>query len=1065
MNWEQIIQKAGKQFIKKVYQVIDNTRLYVDENSINKIKISMNCKLIGTAMEEVELELAETLEDRPVYIEIMAKYGSDEVTKEIGPYYIYEERYNADKRSYTYILYDELLTAMTKYEPIDIEYPCTIQDFHDALCNKIRINSDVDDMINGNLIMESDIYENIDFTYRDVLNDIYEANGILVGLENRILKKYSLGTNEKVINDDILKNTNIDFGEHYGPINSIVLSRSAESDEIYRRDEQSISENGLCEFKIKDNQLMNLNNRADFLPGLLQQLGGIEYDIFDTELVGWGGFFPLQKVKIETGNNSYYSYCFNSEITYTNGYQEVVYTEMPEESTTDYTASTETDRLATNVSIIANKQNKKIESLIESVQEFTKWDETVQDYEYIVMDDAIGTSIVNLDLIPIETLPKEYSFNLLLNNKMTMNITTPEEILVIGDAHDILGVRFNEDTGKTELVIDKYIYKNATFQFFSSWDNTFILNSTGYYESNISGTSKSVPRTAIARIDFDIPYDNSIIEFEAVTHFAITNFAMIGKLDTELTSLFILDSLYECHWYKNGSQRESTEKIVFKNVPKGKHFIYVKYYKSTNTQMGFDNFRWKITKCGLANEEYQPGKEYVIHNVPIARIMINDDFPFILKNGFNELESDDIEEEPIDNILMKATYLKTTSTNKYFASRVELKTSFTILEDSIVSEVTRQIDGIDFGTKITQNADAVQIAWNQIDETIQFETNQGSAEMVIYNKDNEKIMALNKDGQEFFDGDEYIGKTGVEQVGNSKYIAFSVPIDYNQDIENGMSWGVHNVTDNIYLPILELSEYSMGPKDSGVIGGKLKLLNCDLQVDGTHVLQVGNVVMQGDAMSGSMAFLDTERERTFMLITPASEEFHEGDNITILDDIQIYDNTEGKHIFKVGLTNQSTFITNEGYISTYQANVTDTLDVHGVFTCYSSATIKGNLTVQDSITATNNISGRDIYGHLHETSHESYKKDIEKYNKEAIKEILNTDIYSFKYKDDKDNKTNIGAVIGESYRCSKEIISADEKHIDLYSMVALCFKAIQEQQEEIERLKKRLKGESNEINS
>ena len=57
--------------------------------------------------------------------------------------------------------------------------------------------------------------------------------------------------------------------------------------------------------------------------------------------------------------------------------------------------------------------------------------------------------------------------------------------------------------------------------------------------------------------------------------------------------------------------------------------------------------------------------------------------------------------------------------------------------------------------------------------------------------------------------------------------------------------------------------------------------------------------------------------------------------------------------------------------------------------------------------------------------------------------------------DENDNsKKHIGVVIGKGYLCSDEIINNTKTGIDIYSMVSVAFKAIQEQQEIIEQLQK-----------
>lgn len=112
------------------------------------------------------------------------------------------------------------------------------------------------------------------------------------------------------------------------------------------------------------------------------------------------------------------------------------------------------------------------------------------------------------------------------------------------------------------------------------------------------------------------------------------------------------------------------------------------------------------------------------------------------------------------------------------------------------------------------------------------------------------------------------------------------------------------------------------------------------------------------------------------------------------------------------------------------------------------------LTVDD-ITARN-------YNNL---SLESYKKNISKFKCNAIETIKKADIYTFNYKNEDDShKKHIGFIIGKNYSTPKEIVSNNKKSIDIYSFISLCCKAIQEQQEEIEKLKKKIEEMEEKIN-
>lgn len=93
-------------------------------------------------------------------------------------------------------------------------------------------------------------------------------------------------------------------------------------------------------------------------------------------------------------------------------------------------------------------------------------------------------------------------------------------------------------------------------------------------------------------------------------------------------------------------------------------------------------------------------------------------------------------------------------------------------------------------------------------------------------------------------------------------------------------------------------------------------------------------------------------------------------------------------------------------------------------------------------------------------SFETIKKNIELFNESAINIIKNADLYSYNLKkENDDDKKHIGLIIGDGekkYNTPDEIITQDKQGIDLYSMISLSWKAIQEQQKIIEDLQAKI---------
>ena len=367
MTYNEIMLKAGKRIHPKVYYYDDdNTKIEYEYDDIILAKPFFNAKLLGTVMKGFSCTLKYELPNKPIYFSNTAKYNGSSATKTYGPYYLKGKNYNADSKEYEHELYDDFISTMIDYKPITITYPCTVLDFFKRLCVECGFTTNIISLPNGSKIMVKDIYEGINFTYRDVFDDIGQATASLFKIHNNNVERCKFGTKNNVINDDILKNQNIKLGQHYGPIDSIVLKRSGDADGIYKRDETKIS---WCELIIKDNQLMNNNDRSEYLDELYTALYGIEFDLFDLELVGFGGFEPLDKVEIQTGGKTFNSYVFNNELEFTQGFKEVIYNEQEESETSNYKVMSKTDKTVEQCWIICNKQTKEIEALISKSSE------------------------------------------------------------------------------------------------------------------------------------------------------------------------------------------------------------------------------------------------------------------------------------------------------------------------------------------------------------------------------------------------------------------------------------------------------------------------------------------------------------------------------------------------------------------------------------------------------------------------------------------------------------------------------------------------------------------------
>ena len=114
------------------------------------------------------------------------------------------------------------------------------------------------------------------------------------------------------------------------------------------------------------------------------------------------------------------------------------------------------------------------------------------------------------------------------------------------------------------------------------------------------------------------------------------------------------------------------------------------------------------------------------------------------------------------------------------------------------------------------------------------------------------------------------------------------------------------------------------------------------------------------------------------------------------------------------------------------------------------------------------VSGVAECANLVQTSRQEKKKYIKKVDRKAIDLINNSDICQYQLKGEKaTGHKHYGLVVGKDYNCASEVISENGKGVEIYSMVALAWKAIQELVDENKKLNKKLeevisKGNNNE---
>lgn len=462
--------------LKSVMKQLDiESSVAIPKDTVINVKFGVQVDLSLTVA-EVHAMKVNRLNEIPVNLLSSGLKGFEYI--DLGNYIVSKDaEYNADTMSYSHTCYDKMLLSMKNYEDMKITFPIKVKDYIKRLCDYIGLTfaSYNDNFANCDKELTADYYIGYDYTYRDVLDELAQvtASTICINSKDELEIRYIPKESAIELNEDYFKDTNVTFDNLYGPINSIVLSRSGESDNVYLQDEESIENNGLCELKIIDNQIMNYNDRSDYLPAILEKLNGLIYCTNNFDSRGICFLDLCDRYTANVHDKLYDCVLFNDEIKITQGLEETIYTEMPIETKTDYTKADKTDQKINKAYIIMDKVNKKLESVISEVDEtskkVTKIEQTVDSISQKVSDiedltrtaEEIKTvtleNCIEANLLELHIYGNNTVFNyLLLDDKLTLD----DNLHLEGD--DFISVTDKDNNIKTySLGITEALRQNS----------------------------------------------------------------------------------------------------------------------------------------------------------------------------------------------------------------------------------------------------------------------------------------------------------------------------------------------------------------------------------------------------------------------------------------------------------------------------------------------------------------------------------------------------------------------------------------------------------------------------
>ena len=281
---------------------------------------------------------------------------------DFGSYIVKESKIDEEQHTISLECYDRMLHSMMPYDLVlDYSVGITVKGYLDAICDRLGWEKGYSTFNNCDVLIDRENY-GVNDTFRDVLDDIAEvAGGIIAFVGDELQIIYPTHSGE-VITEENLRSLKI--GKSYGPINSVVLSRTPQEDNIYRQDTDSVSADGLTEIRIENNQIIDQNREA-FMDGICDALFGLHFELYELESFGIGYINLGDLFTIQTAdgkNHTALMLCDDMQIT--QGVSETSTLAEPAVTSTDYSAASETDKMLNQTILRVDKQEGEITAVV-----------------------------------------------------------------------------------------------------------------------------------------------------------------------------------------------------------------------------------------------------------------------------------------------------------------------------------------------------------------------------------------------------------------------------------------------------------------------------------------------------------------------------------------------------------------------------------------------------------------------------------------------------------------------------------------------------------------------------
>ena len=765
-----------------------NESNFLKEAELKDVKYVPNAGFIGQAVSKMltikmvnDEESNLNFENANVQFKIGAKYNDIIYYINYGNFIVNEPPENDDTNgTVKFIAYDYMIKFNQDYTN-RVSYPCTLKDLLLDICSQAGVELGSITFHNEDFEVEDNQFEGKQL--RDVLQHIAKCafSWARIGQDNKVYLDFVVNNNidEIITIDDYKLDAFKKANEYYGPVNKVTFADSdIKGQEISVIDNASIQTNGLKEIIIYDNYFAyNIEKREE----LIQEgtsLFGLRYmPIQNLELIGLVYLDCVDIIGVQDGaGTTYLTRVFSHTIKYNGVVSDII--ETTGESDNEKLYSNPNNSVAQNsrTEIIVDRAKKQITAVVEEVgqqnQKIARVTQTV---------DELNSKIS--DIADITTSLESNSARLEFEN---INQSEPIRVVIhpvgtnIAKLHPSPSLKPSSNLKIRTRVLR---FTNTTTQ--EVW-NYELPDDLLYYDNE--------------------NYDEFQLDYEAQT-------CIINK---------------KCKWNNDGTVgllvNERTDEYTFPHIEltDGDYTVQLIQYNSGYLfvrLMAQNIYTTQFATKAELNSEISQTVDNI--NLSVNQRLTNYSTTSQMNSAIDlkanqitstvsESYSTKAETATAKNEAIASANSTTDQKLQSYSTTTEMNSAITQKANEISSVVSQKVGYDELGTKIQQNYQSVQIAWNNISEYIQFINSQ----LQIKNN-NKLLMALTRYGQYFYNEGSHIGTIGTSQyVGDNSQKALSFQLN-----ENGkyMGWFQRSSSEGIFYSVLYYARAnSFGETNEGI---------------------------------------------------------------------------------------------------------------------------------------------------------------------------------------------------------------------------------------------------------